>query len=117
MDGDFDTNGILIVITDGDDNNSTNTAKQASKAIQAINQAESLESLVTILVAVNINDSHMSQCLKKFEKAVGFMQYVELNNASSGTLAKLAKFVSKSISSQSHALGTGGPSQPQSLEF
>jgi uncharacterized protein YegL len=117
VDGDFDTNGILIVITDGDDNNSTNTPNQASKAIQAINKAEALESLVTILVAVNINDAHVAQCLQKFEKDVGFMQYVELDNASAGTLAKLAKFVSKSISSQSQALGTGGPSQLQSLEF
>jgi uncharacterized protein YegL len=117
VDGDFDTNGILIVITDGDDNNSTNTPNQASKAIKTISKAETLESLVTILVAVNISDPHVSQCIKKFEKAVGFMQYVELNNASASTLAKLAKFVSKSISSQSQALGTGGPSQLQSLEF
>jgi uncharacterized protein YegL len=117
VDGDFDTNGILIVITDGDDNNSTNTTKQAEQAIQAINQAESLESLVTILVAVNVSDPHMSQRLKQFNDGVGFMQYVELDNASATTLAKLAKFVSKSISSQSQALGTGGPSQPQSLEF
>lgn len=117
IDNDFDTNGILIVITDGDDNNSTNTQKQAQKIIQDINKAESLESLVSILVAVNVDDQHMAACLQEFEKRVGFTQYVELDNASANTLAKLAKFVSKSISSQSQALGSGGPSKPQSLEF
>jgi len=117
VDGDFDTNGILVVITDGFDNNSTNTTNQAREAIEAINKAESLESLVTILVAVEVNDTGVANALQRFEKEVGFMQYVELDNASANTLAKLAKFVSKSISSQSQALGTGGPSQPQSLEF
>jgi hypothetical protein len=35
-----------------------------------------------------------------------------MGNVTPGKLAKLAQFVSKSISSQSQALGTGGASQP-----
>ena len=117
VDSHYDTNGILIVITDGDDNNSTNTPKQAADAIAEINKAEALESLVSILVAVNINDHRVGQYIQSFQQAVGFAQYVEVDNADAKTLAKLAKFVSKSISSQSNALGSGGPSTLQSLDF
>jgi len=60
-------------------------------------------------------DSGTSQELENFKNEVGFTQYIELKNADAKTLAKLAKFVSSSISSQSSALGTGGPSQ--SLNF
>jgi len=115
VDHDFDTNGILIVVTDGLDNNSTNTPKQAKEAIEKIRREECLESLISILVGVNIQDPHVSHELKKFKDDVGFTQYVELDNANDRTLAKLAQFVSKSVSSQSQSLGTGGPSQ--TLEF
>lgn len=115
IEGDLDCNGVLIVITDGDDNHSTNTVSQAKQAIDGINQAEALESFVTILVGVNINNPTIADILDKYQKDVGFTQYVEVDNATTSTLAKLAKFVSKSISAQSQALGTGGPSQ--SLSF
>ena len=45
----------------------------------------------------------------------GFTQYVAIADANATTIAKLGDFVSRSISSQSQALGTGGPSQ--SLTF
>lgn len=41
----------------------------------------------------------------------GFTQYVEVDNATDAKLAKLADFVSRSVSSQSQALGSGGPSK------
>lgn len=112
---DFDVNGILFVITDGLDNHSTNTARQAREAIEKIRKEECLESLVAVLIGVNITDPLVGQQLKKFKDEVGFTQYIELDNASDRTLAKLAQFVSKSVSSQSQALGSGGPSQ--TLEF
>lgn len=108
---DYDANGILIVLTDGLNNNSTNTPRQAKEALEKIRRDESLESLITILVGVNITEPFVSQELKKFKDEVGFTQYVELDNADDRTLAKLAQFVSKSVSSQSHSLGSGGPSQ------
>lgn len=109
---DFDVNGILIVITDGLNNNSTNTAKQAHDLIDKIRKEECLESVVSILVGVNITDPMVSRELKEFKDIVGFTQYIELDNANDRTLAKLAQFVSKSVSSQSQSLGSGGPSQP-----
>lgn len=107
---DYDVNAILVVITDGYENNSTNTISQVKKAIENIYKEEAIESLVTILVGVNV-DQGLNQELQKFKDDVGFTQYVGLCDANSKTLAKLAKFVSESISSQSSALGTGGPSQ------
>lgn len=108
---DYDVNGILIVITDGLDNRSTNTVLQAQQALDRIRKEECLESLISILVGVNITDPVVSQELQTFKDQVGFTQYVELDNADEKTLAKLAQFVSKSVSSQSQSLGTGGPSQ------
>ena len=63
-------------------------------------------------MAVN-RDGHYT--IEDFHKAAGFTQYVELGSADEKTLAKLADFVSQSISAQSQSLGTGGPSQ--SLTF
>lgn len=70
---------------------------------------EEIESLVSILIGVNI--TYCKCFLKNFEEAAGFDQFIDAGNASDKTLARLAAFVSKSISSQSQSLGTGGPSQ------
>lgn len=115
VENDLSVNGIVVVITDGCDNQSTATVNSCKTALQNAVKGENLESLVSILVGVNINDSGIAQVLSDFSSKAGFSQYVELDNATEKTLAKLAAFVSKSISSQSTSLGTGGPSK--SLTF
>jgi len=110
VDNDYDCNGILIIITDGCENNSTNTARQAKEAIDNINKSEALESFVSILVGVNLQGAQAE--LDQFNQDVGFTQFVDVGDADAKTLAKLAKFVSESISSQSKALGNGAASQP-----
>jgi hypothetical protein len=112
---DFDVNGILFVITDGADNASAMTAGELKKALERAVQSEALESIVSVLVGVNVQDPQLSGLLRDISQSVGFTQYVELGDAKATTLARLAEFVSRSISSQSQALGTGGPSQ--SLSF
>ena len=112
---DFDVNAIVFVITDGMDNRSAMTATEVQKSLANAVQSESLESIVSILVGVNVNNPSVSQYLKDLHQQAGFTQYVELGDAKANTLAKLADFVSRSISAQSQALGTGGPSQ--SLSF
>jgi len=114
VENDFDVNGILIVLTDGYENDSTNTLNQVKESISQVHKTEALESLVTILVGINV-DQGTNQELENFKNEVGFTQYIGLNDADAKTLAKLAQFVSNSVSSQSSALGTGGPSQ--SLNF
>lgn len=65
----------------------------------------------TVLVGVG-NDPAIQSLLKQFKDEAGLDQYVNMGDATPNNLAKLAAFVSKSISSTSQALGTGSPSQP-----
>lgn len=108
--GDFSANAILFVITDGMDNVSKGSAKRVKAAFAEAIRSEALESIVSVLIGVNVNDAQVSRYLRTFHVEAGFTQYVELDNADAKTLARLAEFVSKSISAQSQALGTGGAS-------
>lgn len=109
--GDFSSNAILFVITDGMDNVSKLPAKKVKEALTKAVKSEALESIVSVLIGVNVQDQEASRYLRKFQTEAGFTQYVELDKADAKTLARLAEFVSQSISAQSQALGTGGTSQ------
>ena len=112
----YTANGILIVVTDGCENgNSSATALMCKKAIEGARAGEKLESLITILVGINVTDPFVADALKKLAADVGFTQYIEAKDASAKTLARLAAFISKSVSSQSQSLGSGGPSQAQNF--
>jgi len=115
MSNDFQCNALTVVLTDGEDNMSKFGKQGVHDSLQKAVTSEALESLVSILVGVNVQNSNIASYLNDFQKEAGFTQYVELDNADSKTLAKLAKFVSKSISAASLSLGTGGPSK--SLSF
>lgn len=54
---------------------------------------------------------YVKSYLDSFQDKGKFDQFVALDNANSKTIARLGQFISKSISSQSQSLGTGGPSQ------
>ena len=115
-DEDYSSNGIIFILTDGEENHSklvhtdpSNRAKFVKDALQTTLRGEHLESLVSILVAVNATGCQ--RALQQFHNEAGFTQYIDMGDASPQKLAKLAQFVSKSISSQSQALGSGGPSQ------
>src|SRR5690606_35763681 len=112
---DFDVNAIVITITDGVDNRSAMTVESVKNELHNAVKSESLESMVSILVGVNVTDPTVGRHLRDFHVEAGLSQYVELGDAKAATLAKLASFVSRSISAQSQALGTGGPSK--SLSF
>lgn len=112
---DFAVNAIVVVLTDGDDNASACGPLTVKKALADAVKTEAMESLVSILVAVNIADPNMKDRLDEFHQQAGFTQFVAIEQANSKSLAKLAEFVSKSISAQSQAIGTGGASK--SLTF
>lgn len=112
---DFSANAIVFVITDGEDNRSAYSPSQVRQALEKGVKGECLESLVSVLIGVNVTDPGVKNYLDNFHKEAGFTQYVDAGAATPQKLAKLAEFVSKSISAQSQALGTGGPSQ--SLKF
>lgn len=110
-DQDFDVNGILFVLTDGDDNVSKLNVAEVKRSFERAVPSETIESLVTILIGVNVTDPRIDGLLKQYAADAGFTQYVNIGEATAAKLAKLAAFVSRSISSQSQALGSGGPSQ------
>lgn len=111
-DQDFDTNGAVYVITDGWDNHSRKAnANSVAKQLCQIRSDEKLESIFSVLIGINTSEDQVGKSLDQFAKQAKFDQYVDVGDASAGNLAKLAGFVSQSITSQSQALGTGGPSQ------
>ncbi len=110
--GDFSANAILFVITDGMDNASRQPARKVQEALAEAVRSEALESFVSVLIGVNVQDAQAASFLRQFQRDAGFTQYVELDKADAQTLARLAEFVSRSVSAQSQALGTGGASKP-----
>lgn len=108
----YDVNGIVFVITDGADNRSKMTPDAVKRAQLEAQKTESLESILTILIGVNVTDPALAGYLRDFEKEAGFSKYVELADASAKSLAKLAEFVSKSISAKSQTVGTKKASAP-----
>lgn len=109
-DDEFSVNAIIFVQTDGGDQSSVHTpASVAAEKVRGV-QNEWLESLSVVLIGVNA--AQYKSYLEDFKNHAGLDQYVDAGEASPQRLAKLADFVSRSISSQSQALGTGGASQP-----
>jgi len=115
IDQDFDCNGAIYIITDGMDNRSTMTPKSIKDKNTDAMLNEEIESNVIIVVALKDPQVNKQQqvidSLERFCKDAGLTQFIDIGDATAGKLAKLANFVSESISSQSQALGTGAPSQ------
>lgn len=110
---DFAVNSIVFVITDGDDNSSGSTASEVKAKVDELLRSELVES--TRLILIGVNDMTCKGYLDDFHQEGGFDQYVSCGEATPRKLAKLADFVSQSVSSQSQALGTGGASQQLSF--
>ena len=64
---DFKCNAITVVITDGDDNMSTFGKVKVAESLKNAVSSEALESLVSILVGVNVQDSHIAKFLSDFK--------------------------------------------------
>jgi uncharacterized protein YegL len=111
VDQEYLCNGIFFVITDGGENCSRTADETKIKAaFTRIRKEEKLESIKSILIGVN--DTDCSDELSQFKDDCGFDEYISMGQVTPGKLAKLAQWVSQSISSTSQALGTGGASQP-----
>jgi hypothetical protein len=109
----FLVNAIVVVVTDGQNNTGNiRDAAQIKKSIEEARKSENLESITLILVGVTNDDVNLDVYLQDFKDKAGITQYVSLGRATPGRIAKLAQFVSQSISSTSAALRTGAPSQP-----
>lgn len=108
---DYLTNAIIFVLTDGMDNESTETPNRIKNKLAGVFQEENLESVNIVLIGVNVNDSSVKSYLDEFKKEADINQYINIDEASASSLAKLAQWISQSISSTSKALGTGDSSQ------
>ena len=112
-DQNFLVNAIVVVVTDGQSNcGNIYDASQIKKSLEEARKTENLESITLILVGVTNDDNSLDAYLQKFVTDAGITQYISINKATPGKIAKLAAFVSQSISSTSAALGSGQPSQP-----
>lgn len=109
---DYFCNGILFVLTDGGENRSSvATMAKIKKAVENIRKNESLESIKMILIGVADTDPDLKRLLDTFKVEAGFDEYISLGDVTPSKLAKLADWISQSISSTSQALGSGTPSQ------
>lgn len=114
FENEYKVNGLFYCMTDGDDNMSNRhniKVSDVSAALKRFKQQEVMESIVSILVGVNIQNSTLKQYLDSFAKAAGFDHFLSMDDADPKTLERIAGFGSQSISLQSQALGSGGPSQ------
>lgn len=121
---DFNVNGAVYIVTDGDDNDSSMSKYEIKKLIDEAQRGEKIESLITILVGLkdpNVSGddwtTRISQKLEDFKNQAGLTQYVDVGDATEGKLAKLAEFVSESVSSQSNSLNNGTSSVPINVTF
>lgn len=107
----YDVSGLRIVATDGGENASTTcrSAGAIKKAVDSVNKKEKLHEFKSILIGIG-GDSVQSY-LDSFKNDAGFDQFVNIGDATPSSLAKMAGFISRSVSSSSQALATGGQSQ------
>lgn len=109
VDDDYGVNAICFVITDGYDNDSVATSQMVQDESRKAISGEIVESMVSVLIGINAVG--YKDVLDDFYQSAGLTQYIDAGEVTKGRLAKLADFVSQSISSQSQSIGTGGPSQ------
>ncbi|MCP1852883.1 MULTISPECIES: hypothetical protein [unclassified Bradyrhizobium] len=109
FDQEFNANGISFIITDGEDTGGAASPAMIKAEIERARKEEFLESHVSVLIGINA--AACTTALNRFQKEAGITQYIDAGDVTKGKLAKLAQFVSQSVSSTSQALGTGGPSQ------
>lgn len=114
---DFLCNGIVFIITDGEENSSVAAnPKKIRDTIARVKKEEKLESLKIVLIGVG-DEMETEKYLKSFVQDAGIDQFVWVGSATPAKLAKLASFVSKSISTVSMSLGNGGQSGSIEITF
>lgn len=106
----FVNNCLIIGLTDGDDNLHDKTPEMVGNSIMSLKQKEVTESLLTILIGLTTDDN-LSGYLKNFVDKAKIDAYINAKDMTTEGFAKLANFITDSISSTSDMRGTGSPSQ------
>ena len=110
MENDYIANAFVVVMTDGMNNRGKSTMNTCRQAFEQAAKSECLESIMSALVGVNITDVQAKTELEAFHTTAGFNQYINLEDVSEKSFARLWNWISQSISSTSAVLGSGGPS-------
>lgn len=107
-DQDFIVNSLIITLTDGYENCSrTSTELTVKKAFDDLRaKREELESMISVIIGTPMNTA-----VEDFAKNVGITESIDAGDFDVGVIKRIGNFVSKSISAQSKAIGSGGPSQ------
>ncbi len=109
-DMDYLVNGLVVIVTDGAEYGSRTANPAKIKAtLDGIRGGEKMESVKVILIGIG-DEGNIVQYLEAFKTDAGFDQFEHIKNTDAKGLAKMANFISRSISSSSQALGTSGPS-------
>ena len=116
----FDVNGAVYIITDGGENpggghRTIASPRMIKEKIDEALRKEDIESLITTLVGLH-DPNHMwsadvQRDLSYFQVEANFTKFIEAGEATPENLAKLADWVSASVSSQSDQVGSNAPSQ------
>lgn len=114
IDQDYDVNGCVYIITDGEENDSTLTMNSIKQKLLESQKKEVIESLTTILIGLT-NDNQINSYLQQFKDDCGLDQFIGVGEATPENLAKLTGFISSSISSVSQSLNTGSKSIPLTI--
>lgn len=115
IDQDYSVNNIMYIITDGEDNRSITTPAKIRKEIEETLHSELFGTVTTILIGINSTDC--KPALERFKVDANLTQYVDMGDVTPGKLAKLAGFISKSVSSASQSLAQGAPVVVQNATF
>lgn len=109
--------GALYVVSDGEENNSLVTDPGQIKAMaEAIRRSEKFGGLSMVLIGIKTSGDSLD-ALAAFKDAAGFDQYIDAGDASPAKIAHLGGIISKSISTHSQNVATGGASQHVDLNF
>ena len=112
---DYDCNGAVYIITDGCDNRSKTTERMIAEQVEMAVGKEEIESLNTVLIGLHNPklrwEAEVKEKLEDFKNLAKLTAFVNVGEATPQKLAKVAEWVSQSVSSQSQALGKGQASQ------
>jgi uncharacterized protein YegL len=111
----YTINSVLFVVTDGEDTQHY-TAQDKARAMNLIanlkaelRNGEFLDTFNSYLIG--INDTSCQKALKDFERSSCFDGYKSIQDANSKSIAKLAQWMSQSVSTVSKNIGGGNSQQ------
>lgn len=110
-------NAVIFIVTDGNDNRSNFGPAEVKKLIENSKKNEDVEGVTVILIGITGGDDTLSVYLDNFKNEANIDQYVDIGDADEKNLARLAKFISRSVSSSSQQLASGSGGTSQLLDF